>query len=190
VAGQFVSGNDHAVVGAPTILGRGFVSEPDRRPGATLAAVISDEYWTTRFARDASVIGKTLTVDGRAISIAGVTARGFRGLNSGGRVDITLPMSVMALDTPEFFDEVTAFRLCLLGGLLLVAPAHRPHSGSWLGRDGAGHSRRYGVIEVPHFQELLSSSAVTPSSHLAAGRGTVAATVEDALTTSYLVLRG
>ena len=104
VGGQVVSGNYHAVVGVPTALGHAFSSTADR--GApVMEAVISDEYWSTHFGRSAEVIGKTLDVDGRLLSIVGVSAAGFRGLNPAGRVDITVPMSVMALDRPGYFDD-------------------------------------------------------------------------------------
>ncbi len=33
VVGQYVSGNYHGVIGAPFVLGRGFVSEPDEPAG-------------------------------------------------------------------------------------------------------------------------------------------------------------
>jgi putative ABC transport system permease protein len=104
MAGQFVSGNYHKVLGARMLLGWGFSSDPDRRPGASLSAVISHDYWNTRYGRDPDVIGKTLTIGNRTVSIVGVTAAGFHGLSPGGRVDITLPMAVLALDTPEFLD--------------------------------------------------------------------------------------
>ena len=51
------------------------------------------------------MIGQPLIVDGHTLSIVGVTAPGFRGLSPGRRVDITVPMSVMALDTPEFLND-------------------------------------------------------------------------------------
>jgi len=104
VAGQYVSGNYHAVVGVPMALGRGFASEPDRQPGASMLAVISHEYWMTRLGGSPAVIGATLTVADRPVTIVGVTARGFKGLSPGAPVHITLPMSVMALDDRRFFD--------------------------------------------------------------------------------------
>ena len=104
VAAQYVSGNYHAVVGVPMALGRGFVSERDRQPGASMFAVISHDYWLTRFGGSPTVIGTPLVVAERPVTIVGVTARGFHGLNAGARVHITLPMSVMALDDPRFFD--------------------------------------------------------------------------------------
>src|SRR5262249_46908789 len=103
VPGQYVSGNYHAVVGAPFAVGRGFSSEVDRRSGGSLLAVVSYDYWVTRLG-GAGVLGQTLTVDDRPMTIVGVTARGFHGLNPGEHFEITLPMSVMALDANGFFD--------------------------------------------------------------------------------------
>ena len=104
MSGQYVSGNYHAVIGAPIVLGRGFSAEPDRQAGSSMLAVISHEYWTTRFDRAADVLGRILTVDDRDVTIVGVTGPGFHGLNAGGRNHITLPISVMALDEPGFLD--------------------------------------------------------------------------------------
>jgi predicted permease len=102
VPGQYVSGNYHAVVGVPMALGRGFSAEPDRPAGASVLAVISYDYWMTQFGGDPAVIGKTLDVDQRSVSIVGVTARGFHGLSAGGQVHITLPLSVVVSDEPKF----------------------------------------------------------------------------------------
>jgi hypothetical protein len=91
IEGQYVSGNYHAVVGVPFALGRGFSNEPDRRSDGAAIAVISAEYWERRFARSPHVIGQTLSIGGRPVTIVGVTAPGFHGLVSGARLDITLP---------------------------------------------------------------------------------------------------
>jgi predicted permease len=104
VPGQYVSGNYHAVIGVPMALGRGFSAEPDRRAGASLLAVISYDYWMTRFGGDPAVIGKTLDLDDRTVAIIGVTAKGFHGLNAGGRMEVTLPLSVMVASEPRFLN--------------------------------------------------------------------------------------
>lgn len=105
VPGQFVSGNYHAVIGAPFILGRGFASEQDRVAGGSPIAVISERYWTERFGRDAEVLGRTLIVQGHTVTIVGVTAQAFEGLVPGTYVDVTVPLSVRAIENPEFFDQ-------------------------------------------------------------------------------------
>jgi macrolide transport system ATP-binding/permease protein len=105
VAGQFVSGNYHSVLGVPIALGRGFSSEPDRDRSRPPIAVISDGYWASRFGRSPDAIGRTLTVGGRRVEIVGVTGPGFHGLESGRRIDITMPISVRAADVPDFLDD-------------------------------------------------------------------------------------
>ncbi|MGH7468668.1 MAG: ABC transporter permease, partial [Longimicrobiales bacterium] len=102
VSGQFVTGNYHDVVGVPFVLGRGFATEPDRPDGRAPIAVISDSFWEWKFGRSPDVIGRTLSIGGRVLTIVGVTAAGFHGLEPGARLDITLPMFVRALDHAEF----------------------------------------------------------------------------------------
>ncbi len=102
VVGQYVSGNYHALVGVPMALGRGFTSEDDRVPGSSPIAVISDGYWSRRFGRRSDVIGQTLLVGGRSLTIVGVTAPGFDGMVPGRSVEITLPLSIRIQDEPDF----------------------------------------------------------------------------------------
>jgi predicted permease len=100
--GQYVSGNYHAVVAVPVTLGRGFSAEADHPGADSLIAVISDGYWARKFGRDPQVLGRTLTIDRRAVTIVGVTAPGFDGLEPGRRFDITLPIAVREIDDPGF----------------------------------------------------------------------------------------
>ena len=102
VVGQYVSGNYHALVGVPMALGRGFSAEDDRAPGSSPIAVISDGYWSRRFDRRPDVIGQTLVVGGRPLTIVGVTAPGFEGMVPGRSVEITLPLSIRIQDEPDF----------------------------------------------------------------------------------------
>jgi predicted permease len=118
VSGQYVSGNYHALLGVPMSLGRGFSTEPDRQPGASLIAVISHDYWVRRFRSDPDVLGQPLTVGGRTLSIVGITAPRFGGLDPGVRVDVTLPISVLAMDAPRFLDNKDGFISLVMVGRL------------------------------------------------------------------------
>jgi predicted permease len=100
VVAQYASGNYHRVVGAPFLFGRGFSSDDDRV--LTPNAVISHNYWSRRFARSGDVLGKTLVVGGRPVTIVGVTAAGFDGMQPGRAIDVTLPLSILIHDDPEF----------------------------------------------------------------------------------------
>ena len=109
VYGQYASGNYHAVIGVPLALGRGFTSEDDRAVNNSPIAVISDSFWTQRFARDPQVIGKTLLVGGHSVTIVGVTAPGFEGMAPGRPIDITLPLSMRIRDEPEFLTDLDSW---------------------------------------------------------------------------------
>ena len=107
VAGQFVSGNFHAVIGAPFILGRGFVAESDVATDQTDIAVISERYWVRRFDRAPDVIGRTLTLNGRPVTIVGVSP--FAGLAPGSVVDITVPFSMWTRTNPSWLTARDGF---------------------------------------------------------------------------------
>jgi predicted permease len=105
VSGQFATRNYHALLGMPFALGRGFIPGQDRTDEQTFTAVISYGYWQRRYAGDQDVLGKTLTVNRRVVSIVGVTAPEFSGLTPGTHVDITLPLSFKVLDSEGFYDR-------------------------------------------------------------------------------------
>ena len=102
VPGQFVAGNYHDVLGVPFIHGRGFSNEPDRPTDGSLVAVISEGYWSRAFGRDSNVIGKTLVVQGKTVTVVGVTGAGFHGLRPGTQFDVTLPLAVRVVDEPGY----------------------------------------------------------------------------------------
>ena len=65
------------VFGATAQLGRLLTAE-EASPDGPPAVVISDAYWRRQFAADPGVIGTTLTLDQRTLSIVGVAAPAFR----------------------------------------------------------------------------------------------------------------
>jgi predicted permease len=69
------------LLGATTVSGRIFTAE-DVTHGAPLTAIVSWDYWQTRLGGERDVVGRTLTVDGRAREVIGVLARDFRTLDA------------------------------------------------------------------------------------------------------------
>jgi predicted permease len=78
---ELVSGNYYQQMGVRTQLGRG-IEERDDREGAAPAITISDGYWTRRFNRSPSVIGRTIVVNLNPVTIVGVNPAGFTGAKS------------------------------------------------------------------------------------------------------------
>jgi putative ABC transport system permease protein len=64
------------VMGVMPLIGRAFLAEDDR-PGANPVTVISFGFWQKHFAGDASIIGKTITLDDRAFTVIGVSPESF-----------------------------------------------------------------------------------------------------------------
>ena len=99
VRGQYASGSYFDVLGVRAIHGRLLTPADDAEPGRGgpdgPVAVISDAYWTRRFARDPSVLGKNVQVGTQWVTIVGVTPPGFFGLQVGTPVDITVPMMLV-----------------------------------------------------------------------------------------------
>jgi predicted permease len=88
--GEEVSGNFFSGIGARLERGRGF-SLNDERSHAPIV-VLSYDYWTRRFSRSTDVLGKTLFVRGVPLTIVGITARGFKGIEPGESADFWIPL--------------------------------------------------------------------------------------------------
>ncbi|MDX6456787.1 MAG: hypothetical protein QOE55_484 [Acidobacteriaceae bacterium] len=71
------SPNLFRLLGVPPILGRDFVAD-DARQGAEDVVILSYEGWQTFFARDPTVIGKTLRIEGHPVTVIGVLPPGMR----------------------------------------------------------------------------------------------------------------
>ena len=89
--GQLVTGNWFSVVGITPQVGRLFTDADDAAIGGAPVAVISDAYWTRRFARDPSVVGTTVRVNRYPVAIVGVAAPRFEGFLVGSPMDIWVP---------------------------------------------------------------------------------------------------
>jgi macrolide transport system ATP-binding/permease protein len=79
IIGKIVSGNYFSVLGAEMALGRGFLPEEDRMPGASPVMVLSYDFWRRRFNSDPNLIGKTIKLSGQSYTVVGVTSREFIG---------------------------------------------------------------------------------------------------------------
>jgi putative ABC transport system permease protein len=95
VTAAMVSGTYYPVLGLTPGAGR-LLSAEDDGPGAAAAAVISDQYWQRRFARDPSAIGRVFRLNNVPVTIVGVTPPEFFGTLPGTSPDMTLPLSMMA----------------------------------------------------------------------------------------------
>jgi predicted permease len=91
---QYVSGDMWQSFELRPALGRLFSAQEDQAPGAHPIAVLSYDYWTRRFGRDPSVIGRTLRIGEHLIEIVGVGPESFTGTEPGTVTDIFLPTAM------------------------------------------------------------------------------------------------
>lgn len=93
--GEFVSANYFSVMGVSAIRGRTFLpGESADSPGGSPVVVISDRLWQSEFQRDPLVIGKTLRVNQRELTVVGVVAPEFRGAVPGLLLEMWMPVSL------------------------------------------------------------------------------------------------
>ena len=88
---EFVSGNYFRVLGVGAALGRVFTDDDNRVPGAHPLAVLSYEFWQNRFGADPAILGRTLLVDDQPLTVIGVAAPGFRGVEVEHHPEIWVP---------------------------------------------------------------------------------------------------
>src|SRR2546426_298262 len=114
---QFVSANYFAVLGVEPALGRTFVPEDEREA----VAVISYRYWERKFALDRGVLGKTLVANGTPLTIIGVTAPEFFGLQVGSPIEVSILLSIQPRMLPEYGNRMAVrdgwWNLWILGRL-------------------------------------------------------------------------
>ena len=91
-----------SMLGAKPLLGRTLLPDEDK-PGPPAVAVLSYGVWQRLFNSDPAIVGKSITLNGKAFSVAGVLQRGFtvnaEVLPSEGpmdKVDIFLPLPLAA----------------------------------------------------------------------------------------------
>ena len=87
-----MSGDFFRTLGVRAVLGRVFTAADDRRGCAAPPAVISYGFWQREYGGSPSALGRTLTLDGHAFDIVGVTPAGFFGVEVGRSFDVAVPL--------------------------------------------------------------------------------------------------
>lgn len=97
---ELVSASYFDVLGVSPVLGRTFFADDETTPGANPIAVLSYDFWQTRFTGDPNVIGRTLRMNDSAIVVVGVAPPRFRGVSLDSRPTMFLPITAKKLVTP------------------------------------------------------------------------------------------
>jgi predicted permease len=95
VPGTLVSGNFFEVLGVKPAIGRLFTPEDNKTAGAHPYAVLSYDFWKTRFGGDSRALGRKITLNGAPFTIIGVSRRGFTGTQVGSSPAIYIPIMML-----------------------------------------------------------------------------------------------
>jgi predicted permease len=103
VDAEMVSGNYFTMLGVQPALGRVFNSrEDDRVYQGHPVVVLSYDYWVSRFDRSPEVIGKKILVNNYPMTIVGVSAPGFVGLDPAVSPQIRVPILMKPVIVPDW----------------------------------------------------------------------------------------
>jgi predicted permease len=83
-------------LGAPALLGRTLTVD-DQTPGRNRVAVISHGLWTRRFGADASIVGRSVTLNKEPFDVVGVMPPAFT-YPAGRQIDVWMPLSYFGPD--------------------------------------------------------------------------------------------
>jgi predicted permease len=105
VYAELVSGNYFQALGVKPALGRVFTPAwDDRIYKGHPSVVLGYSYWVSRFGSDPGVIGQKIVVDDYPMTVVGVSAAGFQGLDPATSPQIRVPIQMKPLMTPGWDD--------------------------------------------------------------------------------------
>jgi predicted permease len=103
VQAEMVSGNYFSMLGVGAALGRVFNSqEDDQVYQGHPNVVLSHGYWVSRFARDPTVVGKKILVNDYPMTVIGVSAEGFVGIDPAESPQIRVPILMKPVMVPNW----------------------------------------------------------------------------------------
>jgi predicted permease len=169
-AAEIVSGTYFAVLGVRPALGRLLTSDDDRVPGASPVVVLSHDFWETQLGGAPNVVGRKVLINTHPMTVVGVAAAGFRGIDVGEVPSIWLPASMSAHAIPWFHDMLNRRVLWMqvLGRLRPGVTLRQAQTGlqPWFKAMLREDTRLAGfpVITAEHRERFLASTlALTPA---------------------------
>jgi predicted permease len=117
-AAEIVSGTYFSVLGISPALGRLLTNDDDQTPGRSRVVVLSYDFWKRQLAGAPDVVGRKVLVNRHPMTVIGVAAQGFRGIDVGRVPSLWIPaaMSGYALPIDPTSDRTTCW-MQILGRL-------------------------------------------------------------------------
>jgi predicted permease len=100
VAAEIVSGSYFPVLGVSPALGRVIEEPDDAAPGAGPVVVLSNDFWQAEFGGAADIVGRKLLINQHPMTVVGVAAAAFHGVDIGAVPALWIPASMYAEAIP------------------------------------------------------------------------------------------
>ena len=101
---EIISGNYFPVLGVGPALGQVLTNDDDRQPNANPVAVISYDFWKTQLGGVVDAVGRKVLVNRHPLTIIGVAASTFQGIDVGHVPSLWIPASMATEIIPGFSD--------------------------------------------------------------------------------------
>jgi predicted permease len=102
VEAEMVSGNFFTMLGVQPAAGRVFSSNDDQVYMGHPVVVLGFDYWVSRFAANPSVVGRTIRVNNYPMTVVGVSAAGFAGIDPAQAPQIRVPIQMKPVMVPDW----------------------------------------------------------------------------------------
>jgi predicted permease len=111
--GEEVSGSYFGVLGLKPAFGRLIDDRDDLPAGGADVAVVSYEYWQSRFESNPAILGASIVVNGHPMAVIGVAPRGFEGTTRGRRPVVYVPFTLHQIADAKVFSNRSDYWLYL-----------------------------------------------------------------------------
>ena len=155
--GVYVSGSYFPVLGLRPALGRLFTPDDDRAIGGHYVTVLSYAYWETQLGANPAVLNQQMTINGKQMTIIGVSPQGFDGTTLGARPYVFVPISMRGVITAGWtgFERRNSYWVYLFGRLKSGATIEQAR-----GSINAVYSQIINGVEAP-LQRSMSARTMT-----------------------------
>jgi predicted permease len=101
-AAELVSGSYFSVLGVRPALGRVLTTDDDQTPGSSPVVVLSYDFWKKQFGGAQDVVGRKVLVNQHPLTVVGVAAPAFHGIDVGEVPSLWIPAVMSAQAIPGF----------------------------------------------------------------------------------------
>lgn len=163
---EIVSGNYFQVLGVSPAVGRVFVADDDVAPNANPVAVLSYGFWKKQLGGAPDAVGRKVLVNQHPMTVIGVAAPTFQGIDVGAVPALWIPASMAAQAIPGF-DDYRDRRTVWMQVLARLKPGMTFHTAQvglqpWFKAMLREDTRRPGfpVLTPEHKRDYFNSSLV------------------------------